>query len=63
MLDQKINVSNILISPKFKDDSMSIEVKKKNFYNMFNFTLDQEEDGVKYEVEIFFSLLYSLNHS
>ena len=63
MLDQKINFSNILISPKFKDDSMSIEVKKKNFYNMFNFTLDQEEDGVKYEVEIFFSLLYSLNHS
>ena len=31
---------------------------------MFNFTLDQEEDGVKYEVENFFlSLLYSLNHS
>ena len=54
VLDQKINFSNILISPKFKDDSMSIEVKKKNFYNMFNFTLDQEEDGVKYEVEIFF---------
>ena len=54
VLDQKINFSNILISPKFKNDLMNIEVKKKNFYNMFNFTLDQEEDGVKYEVENFF---------
>ena len=38
-VDKNFNFSKVLLSPKFKYNSMSMVVKKKNFYYTFNLTL------------------------
>ena len=40
-LDKNFKFSKVLLSPKFKHNSMSVAVKKKNVYYIFNFTLDR----------------------
>ena len=40
-LDKNFKFSKVLLSPKFKHNSMSIAVKKKNLYYMFNLTFDR----------------------
>ena len=39
-LDKNFKFSKVLLSPKFKHNSMSMAVKKKKFYCIFNLTLD-----------------------
>ena len=55
---QKFQFSKVLLSPKFKNNSIIIEVKKKNFYYILYHTLewniDPIESKVKYVVEFFF---------
>ena len=41
ILDKNFRFSKVLLSPKLKHNSMSVAVKKKNFYYIFNLTLDR----------------------
>ena len=40
-LDKNFTFSKVLLSPKFKHNSMRMAVKKKNFYYIFNLTFDR----------------------
>ena len=57
-LDKNFNFSKVLLSPKFNNNSIIIEVKKKILYYIVYHTLewniDPIESKVKYVVEIFF---------
>ena len=66
-LDKNFNFSKVLLSPKFNNNSIIIEVKKKILYYILYHTLERNIDPierkVKYVVEFFFSSLpYSLNY-
>ena len=62
---QKFQFSKVLLSPKFKNNSIIIEVKKKILYHIVYHTLewniDPIESNVKYVVEIFRSASSSRN--
>ena len=57
-LDKNFNFSKVLLSPKFNNNSIIIEVKKKNLYCIVYHTLEWNIDPIerkdKYVVEIFF---------
>ena len=40
-LDKNFKIFKILVSPKFKHNSMSMVVKKKKFYYILNHTFDR----------------------
>ena len=67
-LEKNFNFSKFLLSPKFNNNSIIIEVKKKILYYIVYHTLEWNIDPikskVKYVVDIFFSSLpYSLNYA